>query len=341
MVKIKREGVILEPTDLEFERCAVMNPGCIRKGKDVHMLYRAVRENNHSTIGYCRLDGPLKVVERKKEPVVVPEFEYEKHGVEDPRIVHIDGTYHMFYVAHDGKNALVAHATSSDLRKWKKKGTITPRITYDQAEDLFPEHKLKDRYFLFESFYKSEHAKDVLLWEKDAFLFPVKFRGKFALVHRVLPDIQVIYFRDFRELTEDYWKGYLKNLGDYVMLESKYWYESRHIGGGCPPIETKKGWLLIYHAVEDTNRGRVYHAGAALLDKKNPCKVIGHLKNPLFSPKEKWERQGNVNSVVFPTGAAVFGKRLYIYYGAADTRIAVASLEMSELLEKLLRSGEK
>ena len=302
-----------------------MNPGCIKIGNDVHMFYRAVRKENYSSIGYCRLDGPLKVAERKKEPVIVPEFDYEKHGVEDPRIVFLEGMYYMFYIAHDGKNALVAYATSKDLKTWEKKGTITPTITYDEAEDYFPEKKLKDRYFFFESFYKTECAEDVL------------FNGKYALIHRILPDIQVIYFNDFKELTNEYWKDYLKRLGDYIVLESKYWYESRHIGGGCPPIETPKGWLLIYHSAEDSNKGRIYHAGAALLDKKNPCKVIGHLEKPLFSPERKWEKEGNVNNVVFPTGAAVFGKRLYIYYGAADKRIAAASLNLNELLRELTK----
>jgi predicted GH43/DUF377 family glycosyl hydrolase len=341
MVQVRREGIILEPTDLEFENHAVMNPACVKIGNDVHMFYRAVRKENYSSIGYCRLEGPLKVVERRKEPVMVPKFDYEKHGVEDPRIVFLEGVYYMFYTAHDGKNALVAYATSKDLETFEKKGTITPRMTYDEAEDFFTESKLKDRYFFFESFYKTEHAKDVLLWEKDAFLFPKKFRGKFALVHRILPDIQVIYFNDFKELTNEFWENYLKHLGEYVVLESKYWYESRNIGGGCPPIETKKGWLLIYHAVEDSNKGRIYHAGAALLNKKNPCKVIGHLKDPLFSPEKKWEIKGNINNVVFPSGSAIFDDRLYIYYGAADKRIAVASLDFDELLAELLKSREK
>jgi predicted GH43/DUF377 family glycosyl hydrolase len=171
-------------------------------------------------------------------------------------------------------------------------------------------------------------------------LFTKKFKGKFALVHRILPEIQVIYFKDFKELTNEFWKNYLKNLGDYIVLSSKYWYESRNIGGGCPPIETDKGWLMIYHGVEDTNKGSIYHAGAALLDKKNPCKVIGHLKNPLFSPEKKWEKEGNVKNVVFPSGYAIFGKRLYLYYGAADTRIGVASLDLNELLGELLESKD-
>lgn len=338
MVKIKKEGVLLEPTNLEFENYAVMNPTCIKIGNNVHMFYRAVKKGNYSSIGYCRLEGPLKVVERKREPFMVPEFNYENHGMEDPRIVLLEGTYYMFYTAFDGKNSLVAYATSKDLKTFEKKGAITPTITYDEAEGFFPELKLKDRYFFFESYYKCEFGKDVLLWEKDAFIFPKKIKGKFALIHRILPEIQVIYFNDFRELTNEFWKNYLKHLGDYVVLSSKYWYESRNIGGGCPPIETDKGWLMIYHGVEDTNKGTIYHTGAALLDKKNPCNVIGHLKNPIFSPKKKWEKEGNVKNVVFPSGAAIFGDKLYIYYGAADTRIGAASLDLNELLEELLES---
>ena len=135
----------------------------------------------------------------------------------------------------------------------------------------------------------------------------------------------------------NYWKKYLKNLYKYVILESKHWYETRNIGGGCPPIETPKGWLMIYHAVDDMDKGRTYRAGAALLDKKDPTKVIGHLHEPLFSPEEKWEKKGNINNVVFPTGAVIFNKRLYIYYGAADKRIAVISLDLNELLEELVK----
>lgn len=335
MVTVKKLGILLEATSNEFENQAVLNPTCIQVGNTIHLFYRAVKQGNYSSIGYCKLDGPVKVVERSEKPVLYPEFDYEKHGVEDPRITFLDGTYHLFYSAFDGKNALAAHATSKDLKHWEKHGIITPDISYDEAEDIFRESKLKEKYFFFESYYKDVVAKDVLLWEKDVFLLPEKINGKFALFHRILPEIQIIYFDKFSELTTDYWKKYLKELADYVVLESKYWYESRNIGGGCPPIKTDEGWLLIYHAVEDSNEGKTYHTGAALLDLENPCKVLGHLKNPLFSPEEEWERKGDVNNVVFPTGTAIFEDELYIYYGAADKRIAVASVSLKELLNEL------
>ncbi|MBW2966424.1 pesticidal protein Cry7Aa, partial [Candidatus Woesearchaeota archaeon] len=289
-----------------------------------------------STIGYAKLEGPLKVVERAKKPILEPELNYE-YNLEDPRIVEIDGTYYLTYISYDGKNVHIAYATSKDLKHFKKEGIISPEITYDEAEDLFKGCRLKDRYFLFEAYYKDKVGKDVLLWNKDAFLFPKKFNGKFALVHRILPDIQVIYFKRFKDLTLNFWKRYFKNLSNFVILQSRHWYETRNIGGGCPPILTDKGWLLIYHAVDDMDVGRTYRAGAALLDKKDPRIVIGHSHNPLFSPEEKWERKGNVDNVVFPSGTALFDKKLYIYYGAADKRIAAVSLNINELVKELIK----
>ena len=344
MLKVKKEGIILRPTDLKFENKGVFNPACIREGRYVHIFYRAWDKYNKSTIGYAKLDGPLKVVERWKKPFMVPEGPFEKGGgIEDPRIVKLEGKYYLTYVAYDGKNVRIAYAVSDDLKRFDKKGYISPQITYDEAEDFFREKskQLKERYFLFEAYFKDRGGQDVLLWEKDAFFFPKKIKGKYALIHRILPDIQVIYFNSFADLTLDYWKEYLKKLPKYVILESKHWYENRNIGGGCPPIETDKGWLLIYHAVDDMDRGKTYRAGAALLDLKNPTKTIAHLHEPLFAPSEPWEVKGNVPNVVFPTGTALFGDQLYIYYGAADKYIAAASISLKKLLGALQVSKDK
>lgn len=342
MLKVKKLKVLLEPTELPFESKAVLNPATFRDGKYIHLFYRAIDGTDCSSIGYALLKGPTKVIKRWRRPIIYRRLPWESKGVEDPRIIKLDNLFYLFYTAHDGKNALVAYAISKDLRKFEKKGIITPLITYDEAEDIFRYSKLKDRYFFFESYYKDVAGKDVLLWEKDGFLFPKKFNGKFALIHRILPDIQVIYFDNFKQLKNiNYWKDYLRDLAKYVILENKFWYESRNIGGGAPPIETKKGWLLIYHAVEDSNKGRVYRAGAALLSKNNPAKVIGHLPEPLFSPERLWEKEGEVGNVVFPTGTAIFGNQLYIYYGAADKRIAVARVGLSDLLNALIKSGKK
>jgi predicted GH43/DUF377 family glycosyl hydrolase len=100
-----------------------------------------------------------------------------------------------------------------------------------------------------------------------------------------------------------------------------------------PPIETSDGWLIIYHGVEDTPEGYTYHACAALLDLNDSTKEIGRLKYPLFSPELNWENQGLVNNVVFPSATVLRGSTLFIYYGAADKCIGVASVSLKELMK--------
>ncbi|MBI2023643.1 pesticidal protein Cry7Aa [Candidatus Giovannonibacteria bacterium] len=336
MFEVKKLGVILSPTKNDFESRAVLNPGVYQEGETVHLFYRATDRKHISTIGYAKLEGPTNVVERKIEPVIVPEEDYERMGTEDPRITKIDDTFYMTYVAHDGKNAVTAYASGKDLFKLKKHGVITPDISYDEAASLFRDEKLKDRYFMFESYYEEGAGKDVLLWDKDVFFFPRKIKGQYALLQRILPDIQIAYFKSFKSLQKrSFWEKYLSDLDSKVVLENKFWFESRNIGGGAPPIETDDGWLLIYHAVEELNKQRVYHAGAALMDINDPTKLIGRLDHPLFSPKEEWEVSGEVGHVVFPTGTAIFGEDLYIYYGAADEHIAVAQVRLKDLLSEL------
>jgi predicted GH43/DUF377 family glycosyl hydrolase len=155
------------------------------------------------------------------------------------------------------------------------------------------------------------------------------------MLHRLWPGIQIAYFNHFEDLTPSFWEDYLKNLADHIVLDPKGLYEVNYIGAGGPPIETDDGWLLIYHGVQETISGRIYHAKAALLDINKPEIEISRLNYPLFSPIEKWENEGVVNNVVFPTGHALFGNDLYIYYGAGDKHVAVAKLNIHELLREL------
>lgn len=155
------------------------------------------------------------------------------------------------------------------------------------------------------------------------------------MLHRLWPGIQIVYFDDWKDLTNSFWEEYLKNLSDYIVLDPKDLFEVNYIGAGGPPIETDDGWLLIYHGVQETTTGRIYHAKAALLQIDKPEIEIARLPFPLFSPTNDWEKNGVVNNVVFPTGHALFGKDLYVYYGAADKHIAVAKLDINELLLEL------
>jgi predicted GH43/DUF377 family glycosyl hydrolase len=331
---IKNLGVILKPTDKDFENQAVLNPGCITVDGITHMFYRAVRQGNYSCIGYCRLQGTA-VIYRSEQPIIVSEYDFEKHGVEDPRIVLVDGTYYMFYAAYDGKNAHTAYATSNDLQHFEKRGLITPSFSYAEAIALLPALPLLEKYVWYGKHYEEAIATDVELWEKDTFVFPKKINGKFLLLTRVMPGIQIFSCESLVELTDDWWKDRLRSLDKYILMQPHYWFETRKIGCGCPPIETSDGWLLIYHGVEDSPHGNVYRAGAALLDLTDPTKVIARLPEPLFSPTESWETSGTAANVVFPTAALCNGDMLTIFYGAADSYIAAKQLSLNELLNQL------
>jgi beta-1,2-mannobiose phosphorylase / 1,2-beta-oligomannan phosphorylase len=336
MIKKSESSIVLESRlGIEFENEGVLNPACVEKNGLIYMFYRVVRKGNFSSIGACQIKDHI-IINRSEKPVLESEYNFESHGIEDPRITYLDGKYYMFYTAYDGKNALVAYATSTDLKTFTKKGLITPQITYDEAEDIFRNSGITEKYVFFEKYYKQIRGENVYLWEKDTMLFPKKINGKYALLHRILPGIQICYFDSFEDLTQNFWREYLKKLNDYVVMDPKYYFENTYIGGGCVPIETEAGWLLIYHAVEENiKKGRIYHAGAALLDKKNPQKVIGRLSHPLFSPETEWEKHGVVDNVVFPTGAVLKNNVLSIYYGAADMRIGVRNFDLSQLLKEL------
>jgi predicted GH43/DUF377 family glycosyl hydrolase len=337
MINLIKEGIILSKTDIEFENGAVLNPAVIRVGDSVHIFYRAVKEGNYSSIGYCRLDGPLTLMERWDKPIMVPEFEYESKGVEDARIVKIDDLYYLTYTAYDGVNARGALATSKDLIHFEKQGIIVPNITYSEFVQMAQSLKVNKNYYQNHKFYykKSDPLKKTILWDKNVILFPRRINGNLVFLHRIRPGIQIVSIKEINELTKEFWIEYFSCFTKHIVFDPIYEHESSYIGGGCPPIETPEGWLLIYHGVEDEN-GPVYRACAALLDLDDPSKILARLPYPLFSPEYEWELYGDVNNVVFPTGTAVFGGTLFIYYGAADKEIAVARINLSELIAELL-----
>ncbi len=361
MVKVKKK-LFMNPSKNPWESQAVLNPTAIKDSKGVeHLFYRAVDEKGVSTIGYAQvINGKLK---RFNKPVLFPDRNEDKKGLEDPRVTKIGRTYYILYTAYDGKNAMVAYAKSNDLKKWKKMGIISPKISVKEARQLVKIKKYRDKWKIQE-----ESNSGVSLLDKDAVLFPKKINGKFVMLHRFLPDIQIVKFKDFSELKKQrFWRKYITNLGDYddkISLYRTYDWEGEHIGAGAVPIRTKYGWLLIYHGVEWIEQrklyilmhkfssrisgifGRprskrdplIYHAGAALVDLKKPETEISRLKNPLFSPKYEWETEGDINNVVFPTGAVVEGDKLKIYYGCSDTRIGLAEVSLKELLKEIRES---
>ena len=344
MIEVKKTGVLLTSTALEFENEGVLNPAIMREGDSVHVFYRAVRKGNHSSIGYCRLDGPLTMAERWDKPFMVPELDYESQGVEDARVVKIDDLYYMTYTGYDGTNARGALATSKDLKHFKKFGLIVPPITYAEFVYLAESAgKVNENYYRNHKFYyqEADPEKKMMLWDKNVIFFPRRINDKLVFLHRIRPGIQIVAVNSVKDITKEFWEKYFLNMQDDIVMDPVYAHESSYIGGGCPPVETEHGWLLIYHGVQETDKGRVYSACAALLDLNDPSLEISRLPYALFSPEYEWELIGEVNNVCFPTGTALFGNTLFIYYGAADSLIACASVNLSDLIAELLTYTKK
>jgi beta-1,2-mannobiose phosphorylase / 1,2-beta-oligomannan phosphorylase len=336
---ITKHGILLEKTDAQFEEEGVLNPGTTEGLEGYHLLYRAVAKGNRSSIGYCKLSDPLNIGHREKEPVMVPEMAYEEQGMEDPRMVKIEDVFYITYTGFDGVNALGALATTTDLKTFERKGIIVPEINYIEFNALtvsMPGVNEKYKRYNDSGNMVEKLGKRLLIWDKNVILFPRKINDRFYFLHRIKPDIQIVAINDWTDLTEEFWHNYFLTLEEHIVLTPKYDHEVSYIGGGCPPIETDAGWLIIYHAVHDTIKGYVYSACAALLDLRSPQKEIARLPYVLFKPDLDWELEGVVTNVCFPTGTFVVGDILYIYYGAADEKIACASVSLSSLIKELL-----
>ncbi len=344
MIKVTKHGVILEKTDAGFENEGVLNPAVQQEGDTIHLFYRAVSKGNYSSIGYSKLKGPLAVEERFDVPLLFPQMEYESHGIEDPRITKIEDTYYMTYTAYDGVNAMGTLALSKDLVHFEKYGIIVPQVTYDEFKHLVgfvTAINVKYERFNNRNNLLTIPDKQILVWDKNLIFFPRRIQGHLFFLHRIKPDIQIVGVKALEELTKDFWEQYLIHIRENIVISSKYDHEASYVGGGCPPIETEAGWLIIYHGVHDTPKGFVYTACAALLDLDNPQTELSRLPYALFSPEYQWELNGEVNNVCFPTGTALFEDTLYIYYGAADERIACASVSLKALTAELVKNIQK
>lgn len=319
LAKRAKENPVLTPiAGHPWEARAVFNPAALDLGGKVHLLYRAMGEDNTSVIGYAASKGGIKFTERLAEPVYVPheDFEIKKNrpngnsGCEDPRVTVIDDTIYMAYTAYNGVDATRVALTSISVKdflakrwdKWQKPQLTTP----DGVND------------------------------KDTCLLPEKIGGQYMLLHRIDPMLCADYLD-----TLDFKKSRLTRCIEIMGPRPGMW-DSVKIGIAGPPIKTDKGWLLIYHGVSKTG---TYRLGAVLLDLANPGIVISRTVDTILEPLEGYERVGQVRNAVFSCGTVLRGDTLFIYYGGADTVVAVATMSLKKLLailmpENLMSKGE-
>jgi len=331
-----KRKILLEPTKNEWESMAVLNPTAIKEKDLIHLFYRAVKSPNFSTLGYAVMKNGKLI--RFNKPLLKPELDYEKQGVEDPRIVKIKNIYYLLYTAWDGKNARIALAVSKDMKNWKKKGIVSPNISLKEAVKITKSKRYKELW----KYEIGKRQENLIVFDKDAVLFPEKTNGKFVMLHRLVSDIQIVYFRNFKQLqSRKFWLNYIKNIEKHIVMKPKFEWEKSKIGAGATPIKTEKGWLLLYHGVRyhGNSDKRTYYAAVALLDIINPKKEIARMKNPLFEPEHKWEKSGVVSNVVFPEGAIQEKDNLNVFYGCADSRIGLAKFNFRSLIDNLAEAA--
>ncbi len=175
--------------------------------------------------------------------------------------------------------------------------------------------------------------------KREILFFPEKINNKYALIHRPLYLTKEKYEHHNYPLAPGIWISFSKDLlhwtNHQLLMAPQEEWEKKKIGAGPPPIKTDKGWLLIYHGVDQNH---IYRAGAVILDLEDPFKILARTKEPIFSPEMEYEKEGDVPNVVFPTGLVEKDGLLYLYYGAADKTVCLAISSKESFLQEILSS---
>jgi beta-1,2-mannobiose phosphorylase / 1,2-beta-oligomannan phosphorylase len=281
----------------DWECYNVFNPGVIHHDGLFHLFYRAQGLDWISRIGYAVSQDGIHW-NRLRSPVLEPVDGTDSRGVEDPRVVEIDGVFYMTYTAygrefhgpgeptHVGGGILPMIARSHNLVTWERLGPIV----------------------------RGEN-------DKDHILFPRRIGGRYAALHRRWPDVWLAYSADLLAWPE-------ADMTPIFGPRPDGW-DCKSVGGNGVPIETEAGWLMLYHGYDDDH---VYRFGACLLDLDDPSRVLHRPSAPIFWPEELWELRGDVPNVVFSCANPVVDGVVHVYYGGGDHVIALATCLLTDLL---------
>jgi len=281
---------ILSPTGTGWQSAGTFNPATLRVGDKIVMLYRAQDGHGTSRLGYAESTDGIHF-KRRPEPVLSPEAPYERDGgVEDPRLVQIDGTYYLTYTGYNTKDAQLCLATSRDLIHWERKGVILPA-------------------------YRGNWNTG---WTKSGAIVPERIDGRYWMYFLgTTPDkndqMGLAYSADLVHWTEA--------TKTPVLPRRPGQFDSRVVEPGPPPILTPNGIMLIYNGADDK---LIYRTAIAIFDRQDPRKVLYRSDHPIFFPEKEWEKIGQVPDVVFVEGVVRQDNRYLFYYGGADKYVGVA-----------------
>lgn len=309
------QNPILKPDSAhKWEDMAVFNPGAVLYNNKFYLLYRAIGEYKDyaSSVGLAISEDGVSF-KREPCPVIFPQEDYERFGIEDMRVNPLEGSFYLTHTVlsrpatEGGKPHMVGLMKTDDFKEFKRLGIITPKEFCSRNAVIFPE-KINGRYVLL---------------HRPLYLSRSKHPENFNLPKE--PGIWISYSEDLIN-----WKDH------ELLFAPEFWWEDYKIGGGAPPLKTEKGWLVIYHGVmKIEKRNYIYRAGLAFLDLNDPSKVIYRSKEPVFEPTADYEIEGDVPNVVFPTGLVEKEGILYLYYGAADNTVCLATASLQKLLTEI------
>jgi len=295
---------ILTPDDWPYPVNAVFNPAAAQLNSETLLLVRAEDMRGFSHLTIARSADGLSNWQIDGKATLEPNQQNleEKWGLEDPRITWLEEQrqYGITYVSFSEGGPIVSLAITRNFKTFARLGGMLP-----------PE-------------------------DKDACLFPRRFGGRFALIHRPIVRGEA---HIWMSLSPD-----LKHWGDHrALIKTRHaWWDCHRVGLGCQPIELPQGWLIIYHGVRQTSAGGIYRVGMALLDLNVPWKVLRRSDEWVLGPQAYYERVGDVSAVVFPSGAVIHKEKnqLYLYYGAADSTVAVAMADLDAVQEYIMSCPE-
>ena len=282
----------------------LFNPAAVELHGKTVLLFRATDAEMISRIGYADSGDGLHFTIRE-QPVLTPEAPYEVGGgVEDPRLVHIEGTYYLTYTGYNGKDAQLCLATSKDLIHWERRGVILPA-------------------------YKGTWNTK---WTKSGAILPQKVKDRWWMYYlgtRTDADGQE---RDYMGLASSADLLHWSDASDAPVLSRRPGaFDSRVMKPGPAPMMTSAGILLLYNGANDS---LVYGPGWALFDSQDPSKLIARAEKPFLLPEFEWEKKGVVPNVIFLEGDILkftMSGRMDVnaYYGAADHVVGAAHLRIT------------
>lgn len=334
LTKFKENPILSPNPGNAWEELVTTNPGVIYDNGVFYMIYRAAGNDAEHVIrfGLATSTDGIHFNRQSDEPVFEPSCDAPDAGcVEDPRIVKLDNEYYITYAyrpyppgqywtfEHDvvllpkcDNNAPIAIkknmcnsglACTTDFRHYRRLGRLT-------------ESRLDDR---------------------DVMFFPEKVCGQYIMIHRPKQYVGESYGVEEPSIWFKFSDDLLswESCQSHLLITGRKGSWEEKIGASAPPLKTDKGWFMLYHGVENGGLG-YYRVGALLLDIENPLKVIGRTPEPILEPEYEYETKGLYNGCVFPTGNVIVDDVLYVYYGAADKYVALATCNVNEIIDHLL-----